>query len=73
MNRFRRHFALIIVCSWIAGLFLLLVLAAADTKPDRWLTAMKDFGSISSGLVGTIVGYYFGSETQRRDSKDDVA
>ena len=62
MNRFRNQLALIIVCAWLLSLLILISCAVLDTKPDRWLGAVKDVLAGSSGVVGVIVGYYFGSQ-----------
>lgn len=48
-----------IVGLWIVGLLLLLV-AAVFGGDEKYFVAMKDFASMSGGIVGTIIGYYFG-------------
>lgn len=39
---FRRWLAVLLLAGWILGLLLLMIFAALDTTPDRFLSVMKD-------------------------------
>lgn len=62
MEKTLRDLALIVVTVWITGLVFCLVAAIFDTTLTNWMSVTKDFSAMSSGIVGAIVGYYFGAE-----------
>lgn len=60
--RVRGILAIIVVVGalfFTATLFIL-PLAGGVPDPEKWTQAAKDFGGIFSGVVGTIIGWYFG-------------
>ena len=61
-DKTRRALALIVVISWVSVLLLCLAMAALDGNPSRWMGVFQQFSSVASGIVGAIVGYYFGAE-----------
>lgn len=58
----RSKLAIIVVTTWIASLVIMLVLGGLDNDIDEWVGLMKEFSSVTSGIVGAIVGYYFGKD-----------
>lgn len=58
----RSKLAIIVVTTWIVSLVIMLVLGGLDNDIDEWVGLMKEFSSVTSGIVGAIVGYYFGKD-----------
>ncbi|MGP9767469.1 hypothetical protein ACT3UM_17300 [Halomonas sp. AOP13-D3-9] len=44
----------------VAALLVLMPLAAGVQNATDYLKALKEFGAIFSGIIGTIIGFYFG-------------
>lgn len=61
-HRTRNKLAIIVVTTWIVSLVIMLVLGGLDNDIDEWVGLMKEFSSVTSGIVGAIVGYYFGKD-----------
>lgn len=60
----RSRLAIIVVTTWILSLVVMLVLGGLDNDIEEWVSLMKEFSAVTSGIVGAIVGYYFGKEDQ---------
>jgi hypothetical protein len=58
----RGAIAIIIVVSvlGVSACLALLPLAAGVYNAPDYISMLKDFGSLFGGLVGTVLGYYFG-------------
>jgi hypothetical protein len=61
-GRVRNILALFTVVGFVIGIAILAIVfpLAKITIPEGTIEAVKDISSIYSGLVGMIVGYYFG-------------
>ncbi len=68
-QRTRSKLAIIVVTSWIASLVIMLVLGGLDNDIDQWVGLMKEFSSVTSGIVGAIVGYYFGKDDKLEETE----
>lgn len=47
----------------VSALLVLLPLIGGVQNPEAFLGALKDFGGLFSGIVGTIIGFYFGKSS----------
>lgn len=44
----------------VAALLVLMPLATGVQNSTGYLAALKEFGAVFSGIIGTIIGFYFG-------------
>ncbi len=63
----RSRIAIIVVTTWILSLVMMLVLGGLDNNVEEWVGLMKEFSAVTSGIVGAIVGYYFGKEEKTEE------
>lgn len=64
----RSRIAIIVVTTWILSLVMMLVLGGLDNNVAEWVGLMKEFSAVTSGIVGAIVGYYFGKEEKNEET-----
>lgn len=69
----RSRLAIIVVTTWIVSLVVMLVLGGLDNDVDEWVGLMKEFSSVTSGIVGAIVGYYFGKDDNSNNLEQNNA
>ena len=61
-EKIRGILAIVVVASVLSvcGLLLILPLLGGVQEAKDYAASAKDFGGLFSGIVGTIIGYYFG-------------
>ena len=75
-DRVRGFIAICIVITTCIVLLLLTILNALNAEEGSYTDMMKTWGSVMSGTLGTILGYYFGkgqgsTSEQRTGVRDD--